>query len=198
MTHSPFPTELRTASIIPRWSVVWTLNRDTVANHSFFVSLYSFQIAQLIGWQGRYGDLMYRALTHDLEENISGDLVSPVKRQILDRDKADLYLREKMLERMPSVIETLDWMEALPEAKEVKAIITAADRLDALLFLTVECRMGNRHVFSRCQDARSRLEEAWTMLPLPTHAPHDFLQGLWGTVVVPAIAEHESGGGSGV
>ena len=36
-----FPPELRTASVIARWSIVWTLTRDTVSNHSYFVALYA-------------------------------------------------------------------------------------------------------------------------------------------------------------
>lgn len=203
MIHSPFPAELRTAAIIPRWSVVWTLNRDVVSSHSYFVTFYSYQIAKLIGWQGSYARLMYMALVHDLDETITGDLVSPTKRAIIDLSRAATYIDEKMRERLPTVVETLDsFKDHGGEDADAKSIVTAADRLDALLFLTVEQRMGNRHVFSRCQDARERLREAWMALPVDENDIHargdDYLEHLWKSVVEPAIAEHESGGGSGV
>lgn len=199
---NPFPPELRTVAIIPRWSVVWTLNRDVVSSHSFFVALYSYQIAEIIGWRGDRARLMFVALAHDLDETISGDVVSPAKRAMWDSEKASAYLDRKMQERMPAVVKVLSSFETKTwESLDVKRIVAAADRLDALLFLTVEQRMGNRHVFSRCQDAMSRLKEAWMKLPIDgttAWETDDYLEHLWNTVVVPAVVEHENGGGSGV
>ncbi len=194
---NPFHSELRTAAIIPRWSVVWTLNKDTVSNHSFFVALYSYQIANLIGWRGDKSELLFNALTHDLEEVYTGDVVSPTKRAIVDAGRSDAYVRKKMRETLPSILSTLDAMCQSPHSENISLIVKAADRLDAVLFLTVELRMGNKHVFSRCQDAKQQLEEAWYRLK-PLNFSGKTVAELWVEVVCPAIKEHEEVGGSGV
>lgn len=194
---SPFPPELRTAAIIPRWSVVWTLNKDTVSNHSFFVALYAYQIALLIGWRGSMEELFFYALSHDLEELYTGDVVSPTKRAIVDLGKSVAYVRKKMHETMPSILELMDGHCQGRDAEDITLIVKAADRLDAVLFLTVELRMGNKHVFSRCQDARQQLEDAWMKLKEMNYSGKPVAK-LWHDVVLPAIKEHEDVGGSGV
>lgn len=196
--NSPFPPELRTAAIIPRWSVVFTLTRDYVSNHSFFVALYSYQIAELIGWKGDKSELMFSALVHDLDEVYTGDLVSPTKRAIVDPLKARAFVRQKMKETMPSILSSIDDMCQGPKFGEIELIVKAADRLDAVLFLIVEERMGNKHVFDRCQDAIDQLEAAWFSLPVPMHVPVDWAQRQWEDVVLVSLDAHRRGGGSGV
>ncbi|SRR5258706_283155 len=190
--HSPFPPELRTAAIVPRWSVVWTLNKDTVAVHSYFVTIYAYQIASLIHWTGNTSRLMFLALTHDLDETITGDIVSPVKRAIVDMERARGYIGQAMGARMPAIWDRIR-MET-PYDKEAIQIIECADRLDALLFLTIEKRMGNQHVFHRCQDAQDRFVKSWYELP----TDHSELKQLMLEVITPAIIDHSNFGGSGV
>lgn len=197
-----FPPELRTASIVPRWSVVWTLTRDTIANHSYYVTLYARAVAHVIKWSGNWSALMFLALTHDLEETITGDLVSPVKREIIDPVRAGDYIDLKMKERMPAVFdEIITISEGLDNnlAKrsmldEAWTIIDVADRLDALLFLIGEQRMGNGVIAPRIPDAQNRLYSAWMKLPLAA----DELQRLWQTVMLPVVRAHEDQGGIGV
>jgi 5'-deoxynucleotidase len=196
-----FPPELRTASIVPRWSIVWTLTRDTVANHSYYVTLYARKIAQLLGWSGNWGALVFLALTHDLDETITGDMVSPVKSEILDEHRASDYIEMKMTERLPDVmaeIHAITDCEDNPAKEriidECWRIIKAADRLDALLFLIGEHRMGNAVIAPRIIDAQARCYSAWLDLPKEDAT----LQELWQTVMLPAIKEHQEQGGHGV
>jgi len=189
---SPFPPELRTAAIVPRWSVVWTMNRDTVATHSYFVTMYAYQIAKLIGWSGDMARLMFLALTHDLDETITGDIVSPVKTAIVDPVKAELYIREAMQRRMLAL-----WNEMLYDStcdSQAFLIIKAADQLDALLFLTIEQRMGKSHVFERTRSARDRFLAAWYNLP----CQQIILENIMNDTIWPAIRDHKLIGGSGV
>lgn len=194
-----FPPELRTASIVPRWSVVWTLTRDTVANHSFYVTLYARTVGRLIDWRGSYAMLMFFALTHDLDETMTGDIVSPVKVEILDRERYDDYVERKMRDRMPGLMDELDRLyggtvAAEKEQNEAWSIIAVADRLDALLFLIGERRMGNGVIAPRIPDAERRLEAAWYELP----AAKERLGQLWATVMKPVIRAHGEEGGNGV
>jgi 5'-deoxynucleotidase YfbR-like HD superfamily hydrolase len=190
------PPELRTMSIVPRWSIVHTQIKDTVANHSFYVAFYAREVALLIDWDGDLGDLMYRALVHDAEEAISGDIVGPVKREIIDNERANAYLRGQLLERMPWVVSDLDDLEVdwPAESAEAWRIIKFADRLDALIFLMTERRLGNGVVAPHLPLAMSKLELSWRLLP----ADRELLDELWCTVVLPAIQAHETNGGAGL
>lgn len=188
-----FPPELRTLGVIRRWSVVWTLTEDTVSNHSFFVSLYANQIAKMIRWQGDYGQLLFTAIAHDAEENASGDIVAPAKQAMLDTQRAQSYLREQMLRRMPTIINQQDAIAASPDFLAIKRIVKAADRLDALLFLTVEKRMGNGVVAPRIPEVYEGLRASWQELP----ADSKKLAALW-IEVKDAVTEHATSGGFGV
>lgn len=197
-----FSPELRTASIVPRWSVVWTLTRDVVSNHSFFVTLYADQIAELISWYkmpfgtGHRGTLAFMAITHDLDEVATGDLVAPVKKEILDTAKATKYIDRVMEERLPWVTgHTRTIRDYCPSTyTEAKLIIKAADRLDALLFLTVEARLGNGVIVPRIPECEKSFLEAWRALPC--HAAE--LDSLYSVVVQPAIEAHRTTGGYGL
>lgn len=191
-----FPPELRTLSVVPRWSVVWTLTRDTVSNHSFFVTIYTRNIAKVINWKGNFGNLMFRALVHDAEESVIGDLPGPVKHEIIDDQRASDYVYVKMQERLAFVIEDLDQLAEDNEKEDAEAwrIIKAADRLDALIFMITERRLGNGVIAPHLPSAWAKFEAAWHDLP----DTGENLDKLWSTYMVPMIKEHEMRGGWGL
>ncbi len=196
MSNLPFPPELRTMSIVPRWSICWTLNRDYLSNHSFFVGIYAHDIARMLEWTGPVSALMYLALTHDLDELATGDVVGPAKREIIDVERAEAYVSMKLNEKLPRMMEHIDrYLVASSNwESDILAIIAVADRLDALLFLITEQRLGNTVIGPRAPDAQSRLEAAWFELP----AERDELQRLWNTAVLPSIAAQRGQGGFGI
>jgi 5'-deoxynucleotidase YfbR-like HD superfamily hydrolase len=191
-----FSPELRTASVVPRWSIVWTLTRDTVSNHSFYVALYAREIARILEWGGDYGNLMYCALVHDLDETISGDIVAPVKEKIVDKEKAKAYIHDHMMERMPGVIKEIDRIsqKGAGEYFEIQSIVKAADRFDALIYLIIEQRLGNGVIAGRIGPAEIRFRESWDRLP----ALELKLDTLWHDVIQPAIFAHQQYGGNGI
>jgi 5'-deoxynucleotidase YfbR-like HD superfamily hydrolase len=191
-----FSPELRTASVVPRWSIVWTLTRDVLSNHSFFVTLYAEQVARLIRWDGDRGRLMFMALTHDMDETISGDIVGPAKNAMLDTDKAKAYLDRNMLERLPYIVQQDAAFQSLDPNMyaEAKKIVKVADRLDALLYLVVEKRLGNSVIAPRIPECWASLQEAWYRLPCET----SILDQMWDTMVTPAVKAHETTGGYGI
>lgn len=188
-----FPPEMRTAAIIPRWSVVFTLNRDTVSNHSFFVVFYARQVARLIGWKGDLGQLMYLALIHDLDEAVTGDIVSPVKKEILDPKRYRDYIKRKMEERFPGLIPELRLLEE-SAANEAMAIVKVADRMDGLFFLLAERRMGNTVVSTRIDSATTMLHDAWEKLP----GDKEKLRSTYRQVIDLVVHRHAHEGGFGV
>lgn len=196
MSHSPFPPEIRTMSVVRRWSIVRTIEADTVANHSYYVTFYAHQIARMIEWRGSMGQLMYIALMHDLPEIITGDITGPVKKHIVDEHKLLDFTAKRLKERVPVIYDRFTDLMAAPVVrhKEIHNIVTAADRLDAVLFLAVEKRMGNALVNSRLASCTNRLHTAWMNLP---YGETD-LMTMWMDDVMPAIAEHNNSGGDGI
>lgn len=198
--NSPFPVRLRAASIVPRWSIVHTQKPDYVAGHSFYVAIYSMQIADLISWKGSSTVLLWSALTHDLDELVTGDIVAPVKRHIVDASLASKFIGKKLQEMMPGI--------AIPASKddalfgdEIRKIVKAADQLDALLYALGEQALGNQIIAARIPSAYDKFREAWFKLPTKGSMlmyderlgseglPFD-LANLWLDVVVSAINEH--------
>lgn len=194
-----FPPELRTASVVNRWSIVWTLKQDNIAQHSFYVLLYARAIAQLIEWEGSSALLMYMAATHDLGEIFTGDIVGPVKNKIIDPEREAEYTSNKMKERMPGVARQTGWYMNSDEnttdrVADALVIIKAADRLDALLFLIGEKRMGNGVVDELIRTSENRLHEAWQELPCREQQR----ELTWECCMVPVIRAHTNTGGWGV
>lgn len=194
---SPFPPELRTMSIVPRWSIVHVTQKDTVANHSYYVTLYSYMIARTVKWEGKIDHLMFTALLHDLDESVTGDIVGPIKEYIIDQDKMNDFLDRKITDRFGALAQETAWLEStmkLGELEEAEAIVKAADRLDAVFFLLMEERRGNTTISPLVRDATNRLEGAWRELP----AEKSVIDFTWHTSVLPAIELHKSEGGRGV
>lgn len=193
-----FPPEFRTAGVVPRWSVCWTLTRDVLSNHSFFTAVYSNQIAKMIGWKGDYGALLIKALFHDLDETTTGDLVAPIKSEIIDQPRAQAYIRKQMLLRMATVVDQNDQIDnqyyGQRQLGDMYRIIKAADRLDALLFLIIERRMGNGVIGPLIPQVQDGLKQSWFLLP----ADGRVLSELWEEHVLPALDEHAVSGGFGV
>lgn len=195
---NPFPVRLRAASIVPRWSIIHTQKPDYVAGHSFYVTIYAKQIADLIGYSGSYSTLLWHALTHDLEEVVIGDIVAPVKYHVVDAANASRFIGAKMAEMLPGIQRS----PVSIDDKEVKLIVKAADQFDALFFTLGEQALGNQIIAARVPSAYEKLREAWFKLPgcegegfvdwgNPVQRVPSKLADLWLDVVVPAIDEHK-------
>lgn len=194
---SEFPSELRVLEHVPRWPIVATHQKQNVASHSYYVTLYAYIIARMIKWDGPKSYLMLSALIHDLEEAATSDIVSPVKKQIIDEDKyqafTEAYLTDKFRPIIDDVIDQEDKMKA-KTFEEAQTIIKAADRMDSLFFLIWERRMGNTIIDPLRHSAQSLLEGAWRSLP----ADEAVLSRLWQLYVLNAIKDHENEGGRGI
>lgn len=193
-----FPPELRTAAVVKRWSIVRTFNDDLVSSHSYFVTFYALQIARLVGWSGPYADLTFAALMHDAPEFVTGDLVSPVKRAIVDLDKHNAWVTEQMRTRMPGVDGQLQAIMDSEWGPGIDRIVKVADKVDAVLFLITEQRMGNTVLELLYNDALKNLTEAWTNLFGELGLNDDRRQDLWDDQIWPAIQAHWKNGSVGI
>ena len=109
---------LRRLSVVPRWSVVPVLRRQSVAEHSFHVTALALWLVSL---HTRRGDgkfeleVLRYALTHDIREAGEGDAPSPSK------PKAEASGDD-----------------------QVKVVVKCADILEAIMFTHEESMLGNR------------------------------------------------------
>jgi len=195
MKTNPFSPELRTMAFVPRWAILMAGNRDNVAAHSFYVTIYSRIMADVIGWKGPMDYLMWQALIHDADETITGDVIGPAKKHVIDEEKAANFIYEQMEEKMPSILDLSERMEATDaQHDEAIRIVHCADKLDAILFLIGQHRMGNRVVEYCIEKGMTSLEGSWRDLP----AEEGKLSMLWQTTVLPSIKAHYTEGGRGI
>lgn len=196
--NSLFPPELRTASIVRRWSIVRTLNRDTVAEHSFYVSFYALQIARLVEWPGPYADLSFMALMHDAEETFTSDIISPVKHQIVDEGALSNFVSEQMKERLPGVEAQLEAITLSMWGDSIHRIIKVADKVDAAIYLILEQRMGNTVLGPLYANALENLVIAWHDLAKDMDMSQETREGVWNDEIFPALQAHWRYGSVGI
>lgn len=199
--NSLFPPELRTASVVQRWSIVRTINPDSVANHSFYVVYYSLQIARLVKWPGPLADLTFAALMDDIEETFTSDIISPVKHEIIDEGKFANFVSGQMKERLPLVEAQLDVIGDSMWGGSIERIIKVADKVDAVLYLITEIRMGNSVLQPLYDDAIENLVLAFHDLGIELYIEEHHRrehQELWNNEIYPAIQAHWKHGGIGI
>jgi 5'-deoxynucleotidase YfbR-like HD superfamily hydrolase len=148
-----------------------------VAEHSYFVALYAYDIARLLYEGGEaidLGRLQRMALIHDAEEAITGDTPGPIKRSLY-RDDADDVTRRMVMQRFPHDPYNPDDIE--------RAIIRTASLLEETLYLAGEVQMGNRAAEAVFRRSSERLYRIWRTLPA---SPRN-LDTWWQDRIDPAI-----------
>lgn len=137
MSKLPIFTELDLRlSRVKRWGVLFTIQQQSVAEHSYNVAIIALRIAQ--NWFDYdeespivLYDVLELALRHDRPESISGDISSTVKDLFDDYGVKTRYA------------DLLSKREVHPKAIKIVAL---ADRLEAVIFLRMEMSMGNHTV----------------------------------------------------
>lgn len=124
-------------SVIPRWVLVRTIQKQSVAEHSFRVAIIADRLAQrafgITDLSKLY--MIYRcAREHDLVEALSGDIASPVKP----------YFNERELENDNKNL----FAGGVPSeyAADIKQIVKLADLIEMSQFLYMEKCLGNLYI----------------------------------------------------
>lgn len=182
MEATIFDREHRTLAHVPRWPILRVNRRQSVAEHSFYVALYAAEIAQAIGWQGPYEQLMLHALTHDLDEIVTGDINSPTKRAMDPgaRVQLDAWIDKKMRERS-----TVDSAWALSDpGEQAKLIVKLADMVEGVLYLCDEKSQGNQNVKNMEAYVWGHLEKFWRDTFVAAFGLSHFVKNrVWGQIV---------------
>jgi hypothetical protein len=129
---------------VPRWGIVRTIRQQSVAEHSYFVTLLFLEIMAVAHetvtpWHAK------AALIHDMDELHSGDIPAPYKVHV----------------NGPTCIK-----DSIPLPPKHLELLKIADLLEAELYLIGESRMGNMHVTKVCESLREQLELACAKMPL--------------------------------
>jgi len=160
-----FNREYRELSFVPRWPIVRTIKIQSVAEHSFYVSLYACQIGELLQKEGEWkvdmGILLKYALYHDVEEVFMSDIPGPVKRAATNSETVNEFVKKEMTKRFGDEWETcLNSPDDLASINYIKNIVKVADILDEVFFLASEMQLGNGSVKNVYKNSVKRLEQA--------------------------------------
>lgn len=140
---------MRKLAHVPRWTVVQTIQEESVAEHSYKVSCYSLAFGRSLRFNAaKLGHLMAMALAHDLEEAITGDIPSPVE-----------FDKRKYRNQANNIDGNWWKINQLPDGvkKELGAVVKLADLLDMYLFLRREIHLGNSSVTDLSNSLKAKL-----------------------------------------
>lgn len=142
--------DIRRLSAVDRFSSIPVSVKETVAEHSFWVTLYAAAIYRFLESPDHlYGPLLLRAVTHDLEECISGDIVRPLKYSTPELKEEVDRASEMLLNRMVPE-EILDLRkELVPPGEDwdyINCVVKAADWLSLFQYMRREAARGNREI----------------------------------------------------
>jgi 5'-deoxynucleotidase YfbR-like HD superfamily hydrolase len=182
--NAPFAAAFRDMSYVPRWGILRSIRKQSVAEHSYYVALYADQLATLIQWEGDTAALLQYALLHDIDETITGDIPGPVKRAAFDKTKMWDKIRDTMARRF-GAINVFRLNNPLPE---IKAIVAVADSIDEISYLIEETILGNKWVKVVLSEAIRRFESRWEMLPINDEEESESLK----VIVLGILATHRS------
>lgn len=163
----------RVLASVPRWAIVPTIKQQSVAEHSYYVSLY---VAELLGlrifdhWDPERKFMALRAaLIHDAPEARMSDIPGPVKRGIKDPAKYDALERQVMA----GFGYTDRWGYQWHTDSEIDIVVKAADLIDEFFYLNMEASYGSKIVTVLLDQVEYRLKTALDKLPWDS-APCEF------------------------
>ena len=168
---------------INRWGLMRNTQTENIQEHSHMVAVLAHGLAVIqnekFGGQVDPGQVAVAALYHDASEILTGDMPTPIKYDNPDIQFAykqvEAVAEAKLLSMLPE-----DLRPAYEEAitivdPEVKALVKAADKLDAYLKCVEEVKAGN----AEFKKAKEQTYAALCQNPIPAlrYFMDHFLEG---------------------
>jgi len=139
----------RRLSYVQRWAIVPKIRNQSVAEHSYYVALYTKGMCDTMGLSSEETtEALSYALVHDMAEAFTGDIPSPLKRRLSDYDSAEKAIKHWMMDESPAT------------SSLTKKLVKIADLLDAVVWLTEEEGMGNTRLTKLRREITKLLERA--------------------------------------
>ena len=136
----------RNITDIRRWSIVRTIRDQSVAEHSYFVSLMAPRLLRHYGIEDPSVLLAATeyAMTHDMSEVLTGDVATPIKKRLPE----GAFVMMELEFGFPPV-------EVDPYIKQAVKVI---DLFEAAMFLAEEIAIGNARVVDVQRVIKNKLE----------------------------------------
>lgn len=168
-------------SHVYRYSSVPTSRKENVAEHSWYVAFYAYLIGQDLqnqGYEINFGELLSKALVHDLDESMTGDFLRYVKYGHPDLKRALDEVSVTMINKMGYALRSggkaikQHWSEA--KSHDIEGdIIQVADLARVMSYVLEEVKMGNLHVshiIGECAEYIKEFIETRKDSPVRSHA----------------------------
>ncbi|KKM70388.1 hypothetical protein LCGC14_1441230 [marine sediment metagenome] len=171
--------EFRRVSYVYRYSALPVLNRENVAEHSWWTAIIGMTIACEIGRQELMNEVAARGLLHDIEEIGTGDLVREAK--YFDQKMRDDFRRveEAFASRLFGKLGTtgsqlwLTWTQAKDDSLAGQ-IVALADLLCVIAYVRHERSIGNTRLDRVERECLSLIDEKFgdnkLLLPIVAEA----------------------------
>jgi|ETNmetMinimDraft_20_1059909.scaffolds.fasta_scaffold51563_3 5'-deoxynucleotidase YfbR-like HD superfamily hydrolase len=129
---------------VPRWSIIRILHQQSVAEHSFYVTLYTTYICELLDYDIETTLFATRhAMTHDFRELITGDIPSPYNK---NQEPYTSPASDRMMAAIDAMSSSIAVHISAPKAELCYDVVSLADVYEATMFLMDEISMGNKGV----------------------------------------------------
>lgn len=170
-------------SALTRFSQTHLINEESVLEHTGFVCMMSYYIGNKMNIEGKHVDLgvlMCKAVTHDMDEIITGDIPRPTKYYNEGVRSAIQEIEEENMKRISKRMQLDymfdDWMEA-KRGKEGN-IVALCDGLAILYKVYYEAVMfSNRTIVDHFKHIPEFLDSIEQKI-FKEHGHSDFLQSL--------------------
>lgn len=174
--HHVLAGEINRARYVERYGSFPHIHKESVAEHSYFVAFYSYLLWLETDREADLGKILLRALVHDMEESVTGDMLRAVKysseglkeamdeagRTLLDdiltHIEAPAISTEGVRQERDETVELRrEWENAKDRSLE-GTIVAAADLLSVVSYAHIESQFGNRHAYSIRQEIGMNLQ----------------------------------------
>ena len=170
MAYSFFPMIAR-MRYINRWGLMRNTQTENIQEHSHMVTVLAHALAVIenekFGGQVDPGQVAVAALYHDASEILTGDMPTPIKYDNPAIQSAyqqvEAVAEQKLLSMLPEELRpAYEDAITIPDP-EVKALVKAADKLDAYLKCVEELKAGN----AEFRKAKEQTYAALCQNPIP-------------------------------
>lgn len=150
----------RMASVVGRWSTTPAISRQSIADHSFYVALYTDHMCDMLRLpDGIRYDALHWALIHDMPETVTSDIPGPVKRTITN------VMNLNSVEG--TIFQELEYPNSAPLFDQSRKIVKAANLIDEVFYLHSEQLLGNKYLDHVARNSWERMEKALDLAGLP-------------------------------
>lgn len=167
-TRAMLTGKIQRLSNVHRYSSIGVIRRENVAEHGYYVILYSNLIAQYLSTPVDIP--MTKALFHDIDESVTGDFQrtfkyhNPELRAMLDN--AARQFVSQIAQQFENVVITDTMVQSWIYAKDLSTvsgqIVAVADFLAVVSYAIQELQLGNRNmrkVYDECREYRNQLQD---------------------------------------